>query len=331
MLISRFGMTFAIASTALFVLSVRAQDDPRAVEIKVEQVQDNIYVLYGQGGNIGISIGEDGVFMIDDQFAPLTERILAAIASVTDQPVKVLINTHWHGDHTGGNENFGKQGAIIVAHENVRTLMSAEQFIEAFDQTIPAAPADALPVVTFNDTINFHWNGDDIHVFHVEPAHTDGDAVIHFATDNVIHAGDIYFNGMYPFIDAQHGGSIDGMIAACGRILRIADTDTKIIPGHGLVSGPRELRQFRDMLRTVRDSIQTLIDEGKTKEEIVAAKPTAEFDEKWGTGFLQPDQWVGIVYDSMQNVKEEEPEEEVKEGGESDEGDEGDGGSEPRP
>jgi glyoxylase-like metal-dependent hydrolase (beta-lactamase superfamily II) len=264
-----------------------------------------VYVLFGQGGNIGVSVGEDGVFMIDDQFAPLTGKILEAVAALTDQPVKFLINTHWHGDHTGGNENLGSEGAIIVAHENVRKTMSVEQVLEAFNQTVPPSPPDALPVITFTEQVTFHHNGDEVRVIHVDPAHTDGDSFIHFVEDNVIHAGDLYFNGMYPFIDAAHGGSIDGMIAAASRLLRLCNDDTKIIPGHGPLSGPRELRQFREMLRSVRDAVQKLVDEGKTKEEIIAAKPTAEFDAEWGDGFLQPDQWVGIVYDSMQNKSDE--------------------------
>lgn len=290
-------------SCAALTGAAAAQDAPRDVEIRVAQVRDNIHVLYGQGGNIGISIGKDGVFMIDDQFAPLTGKILEAVATLTDKPVKFLVNTHWHFDHTGGNENFGKEGALIVAHENVRTLMSAEQVIEAFGQTVPAAPPEALPVITFTDSMTFHWNEDEVKVTHVLPAHTDGDSFVHFVNDNVIHAGDLYFNGMYPFIDAEHGGSIDGMIAATSRILRLADDDTRIIPGHGEVSGVRELRTFREMLRTVRDNIQLQIAAGKTKEEIIAAKPTAQFDEAWGGGFLQPDQWVGIVIDSLKNAK----------------------------
>jgi glyoxylase-like metal-dependent hydrolase (beta-lactamase superfamily II) len=252
--------------------------------------------------------------MIDDQFAPLTGKILEAVATLTDKPVQFLVNTHWHFDHTGGNENFGKEGAVIVAHENVRKLMSAEQVMEAFGQTVPPAPPDALPVITFTDSMTFHWNDDEVKVVHVPPAHTDGDSFVHFVNDNVIHAGDLYFNGMYPFIDAEHGGSIDGMIAGTTRILRLADDDTRIIPGHGEVSGVRELRTYREMLRTVRDSIALQIKEGKSREEIIAAKPTAQFDEAWGGGFLQPDQWVGIVFDSMQNVPEEGAEEEANQG-----------------
>jgi len=213
--------------------------------------------------------------------------------------VRFLVNTHWHGDHTGGNENLASGGVIIVAHENVRTQMSKDNFLAAFNANVPASPEAALPVVTFSDAVNFHWNGDDIHVFHVEPAHTDGDAIIHFRRANVFHMGDTYFNGMYPFIDVSTGGSIDGMIAAADRVLKVASDKTRLIPGHGPVATKADLQASRDMLVTVRDRVARLIADGKTGEEIVAAKPTADLDEKWGGGFMKPDVWVGLVYESM--------------------------------
>lgn len=271
----------------------------RDVEIKAEKVSGNVYILYGQGGNIGLSVGEDGAFLIDDQFAPLTVKILQAVEELTDKPVKFLINTHWHSDHTGGNENFGESGAIIVAHENVRKRMSTDQFIAAFNAEVPAAPRAALPVVTFDDSIRFHYNGDQIDVIHVDPAHTDGDSIIFFRGANVLHAGDTFFNGMYPFIDVGTGGSIDGMIAAADTILEKVNAKTRIIPGHGQLCGVEELHGYRDMLVTISERMHKLIDEGKSKDEIIAAKPTADLDEQWGGGFLNADRWVGIVYDGI--------------------------------
>ncbi len=276
-----------------------AQQEMQDVEIRVIEVRTGIYMLAGRGGNIGLSVGDDGAFLIDDQYAPLTEKIVAAIATVTDKPVRFVVNTHWHGDHTGGNESMGRAGALIVAHENVRKRMTVEQFIKAFDSRVPPAPEVALPVITFTDAVTFHWNGDEIRVFHVENAHTDGDAIIHFTDANVIHAGDTFFNNIYPFIDAGTGGTLDGVIQSVEQILSMANPDTKIIPGHGELTDDAGLRKYRDMLVAVRDRMQSLIAQGKSKDEIVAAKPTQDFDAAWGNGFLNPDQWVGIVYDAM--------------------------------
>ena len=282
-----------------FPTASHAQQEMQDVQIETIQVADGIYMLMGRGGNIGLSVGEDGAFIVDDQFAPLTEKIKAAIAEVTNKPVKFVINTHWHGDHTGGNENFGEAGALIVAHENVRKRMSVEQFLEAFDRTFPASPPGALPVITFTQVVTFHWNGETIRVVHVDPAHTDGDAIIHFANTNVVHMGDTYFNGMYPFIDVSTGGSLDGMIAAADRVLAHVNAATKIIPGHGPLSNMAELREYRDMLATAQGRIRTLISQGKTADEVVAAKPTSDLDAEWGGGFMEPDVWVRIVHSGM--------------------------------
>ena len=276
-----------------------AQQNFDDVQIEVIDVAEGLHMLVGQGGNIGVSTGGDGVFVVDDQFAPLTEKILAAIGGISDAPVRFLVNTHWHFDHTGGNENMGDAGAVIVAHENVRTRMSVEGFIEAFGRQTPAAPPGALPVITFTDGLAFHWNGDDIKVVHVENAHTDGDAIIHFTGANALHMGDTYFSGMYPFIDLGSGGSIDGMIAAAETGLARADDETKIIPGHGPLSNKGELSAYRNMLHSVRIAIAEGIQNGMSKEEVVAAKPTSAFDADWGGGFMQPDVWVGILYDSL--------------------------------
>ncbi len=275
-----------------------AQDRP-AVVVAAKHVADNVYMITGQGGNIGLSIGDDGAFLVDDQFGRLTRQILQVVAELTPEPVRFVVNTHWHGDHTGGNENMGKAGAIIVAHENVRRAMSTEHFLAAFNVTTPVSPEAALPVVTFTESITFHFNGDDIRVQHVAPAHTDGDSLVIFRNANVIHMGDTYFNGMYPFIDTSTGGSLAGMIAAADTALALADDTTLFIPGHGPLSGAAELRASRAMLQTVHDRVGKLIEQGSSRDEVIAAAPTRDFDETWGNGFLDPPKWVGIVYDSM--------------------------------
>ena len=289
-----------LAVTAVSVVtSPLAAQSTRDVKIKPVKVADGVYMLTGSGGNIGLSVGDDGVFMIDDQFAPLTEKILAAVSQLSRKPVHFLVNTHWHGDHVGGNENMGKAGAIIIAHDNVRKRMSTDQFMAAFDRSVPASPAGALPVVTFTDAVTFHFNDEELHVFHVTNAHTDGDAIIHFREANVFHMGDTFFNGMYPFIDTGSGGSIDGMIEAADEVLARANRRTKFIPGHGPLGGRKDLRAYRDMLETVSERIHKMVDDGKSRDEVIAAKPTSELDGTWGNGFMKPDRWVGIVYDGI--------------------------------
>ena len=290
---------------ALFFLSgavnLHAVDDDKYkdVVIKTIEVRDGIYMLMGAGGNIGVSVGEDGVFLIDDQFAPLTEKIVAAVAKLSDQSIKFLINTHWHYDHTGGNENLGKQNVLIIAHDNVHKRMSVDTEIKAFGSTIPASPEVALPVITFNDTVTFRLNGEEIHVLHQSHAHTDGDSIVHFKGANVIHTGDVWFNGLYPFIDTSSEGSIDGVIRTVKHILTMADKQTKIIPGHGPLANKKDLQGYLKMLTTVRSRMQKLIDEGKSLDEIIALKPNADYDETLGKAFLKPEQFMRIVHDSL--------------------------------
>jgi cyclase len=276
-----------------------AQQDFSNVEVKATPIRDGLYLLTGRGGNIVASVGDDGVFLVDDQYAPLTERILAALAAITDQPVRFVINTHWHGDHVGGNENLARAGAVIVAHENVRRRMSTEQFMAVFNTTVPASPAGALPVVTFTGGVTLHLNGDDVRVMHVANAHTDGDSLVHFQHVNVLHMGDIYFNGLYPFIDLDSGGGIHGMIAAIERGLELSDDSTVIVPGHGPLSDRAELAAYRDMLAGFRDRIAALKGEGQSLEQVIAARPTAEFDESLGGAFISPERLIGFIYNSL--------------------------------
>ena len=277
-----------------------AQDrDFSQVEIETIPITENIYMLTGEGGNIGVVTGNDGILLIDDQYAPLTEKIKAAVAEISSQPIQFVLNTHWHQDHTGGNENFGNSGVTIVAHDEVYTRMSTEQFVEAFDSTVPASPPAALPKITYSDTLTFHLNEQTIQGFHVKTAHTDGDTVIYFPDVNVIHTGDVYFNGIYPFIDTSSGGSIAGTIEAVDKVLALAEADTKIIPGHGALSNRAELETYRQMLEDVKLKTEQAIASGQSLEEFIASKPTAEYDETWGQGFLSPEDFLTIVYQSL--------------------------------
>ena len=275
------------------------EQDFSKVEVKAEKVAEGVYMLTGAGGNIGLSIGKSGSLVIDDQYAPLSDKILAMIKTLTPDPVRFVVNTHWHGDHTGGNENLAKTGAVVVAHENVRKRMGSEQFISLFNQKVPASPEAALPVVTFAEGVSFHWNGDEVRAYHVAPAHTDGDTVVQFVKADVVHMGDCFFNGMYPFIDTSSGGKVDGVVAAADRVIAGVSDKTRIIPGHGPVASKADLQAYRDTLKAISDRVAKLKAEGKTKEAAVAAKPSAEFDAKWGQGFVKPDVFVGLVFDAL--------------------------------
>ena len=247
------------------------------VEIKTTKITATIYMLEGSGGNIGALVGKDGVILIDDQFAPLTEKIKKALTKLSDKPVRFIINTHFHADHTGGNENFGGEGAIIVAHENSRRRLTTDQFISTFKMEQKAAPYDAIPKVTFTDSVTFHMNGETVQVFHVKKAHTDGDVIIHFKESNVFHTGDVFVRYGLPFIDEPSGGSIDGMIKATDQLLSLMNDESKIIPGHGALSGKKDLVDYKKMLTTVRKRIAEGMEQGKTLKQIIDSDPTKEF------------------------------------------------------
>lgn len=290
-------------STALLAALVApiswAQQDFSQVQIQTTEISDGLYMMVGAGGNLALSVGEDGAFLVDDQYAPLSDKIMAAISEVTDDDVEFLVNTHWHGDHTGGNEAFGNAGAVIVAHDNTRVRMTTEQFMEIFGMSIPPAAAAAVPIVTFDDEMTFHWNGETIRAFHVGTAHTDGDLILHFENADVFHMGDTYFNGMYPFIDVSSNGDINGIIAAGYRVLAMAGPNAQIIPGHGPLATPDDLRDWLQILRITRESMRDLIDEGLSEDEVVAARPTAEFDESHGGGFMNPENYNRLLYQSL--------------------------------
>jgi glyoxylase-like metal-dependent hydrolase (beta-lactamase superfamily II) len=283
----------------LFCFPAQAQYED--VTITTTQVNGPVYMLEGRGGNLGVLIGEDGVFLVDDQYAPLTDKILAAIRALTDKPVRFVINTHWHSDHTGGNEQLGEEGVVTVAHENVRERMSTEQFMKFIEKTIPPSDPEALPLVTFNDRISFHLNGETVTAYHTAHAHTDGDSIIHFPKSDVIHMGDNFFNHRYPFIDLSSGGSAQGMIDAVRSGLELCETNTKVIPGHGPLGNCADLEDYGEMLEDAVSRVQALIDQGKSLEEIIEARPNEDYDEEFGNNWIKPDTFIGFIYNSLQS------------------------------
>ncbi len=276
-----------------------AQQNAEEIEIKTIQVRENIYMLVGDGGNIGVSTGEDGVIMIDSQFAPLFSKIETAIKEITPQPINYLLNTHYHFDHTNGNANIAKAGATIIAHDNVPKQMRIPHTYEVLGSTREAAPIEALPRVTFSDNFRMALNNNYIHAFAMPPAHTDGDVVVHFTKQNVIHTGDLFFNGFYPFIDTGVGGSVEGMIEAIDRILPLINEDTLIIPGHGKLGNEKELMAFQEMLKTVNDRVKTGIEENLSLQEMINANVLADLDDTWGKGFLSSEKFLTIAYNGI--------------------------------
>lgn len=287
-------LVIAVAAVPLLAL---AQQDFSKVEVKTTPLRGGTHLLTGAGGNVVASVGDEGVFIIDDQYAPLTDRIVAALAKLSDKPPRFVVNTHWHGDHSGGNENLGKAGSVIVAHENVRKRMGAGQMLLG-EKVAPAARV-ALPVVTFASDLSLHLNGDDVRVWHVAHAHTDGDALVKFEKANVLHMGDIWFNGLYPFIDAESGGDVDGFLAAIDRGLALCDADTIVVPGHGPVSNREALAAYGAMLKVYRDRIAALKRDGKSLEEVIALKPTGATDEQLGKSFIDPAELITSIYNTL--------------------------------
>ncbi|BAQ64885.1 cyclase [Geminocystis sp. NIES-3709] len=275
-----------------------AQDFDK-VEIKTTPLKNNIYMLQGEGGNIAVSVGKDGILMIDSEYAPLSTKIMAAIEKISDQPIRYLVNTHYHSDHTGGNENFAKAGALIIAHENVPKQMKIAHSFPILSLEMPVAPTDALPKITFDDTINFNVNDHQIHGFRVAPAHTDGDIILHFVNENIVHTGDLFFNGIYPFIDIGVGGSVQGMISGIDKILPLCNDETLIIPGHGPLGNKKELITFQEMLKTVNQRVKDGIAKNMTLDDLIKAKTIDDLQETWGKGFFNSDQFLTITYQGL--------------------------------
>jgi len=287
----------ALLAATLLTGPATAQQDLSKVEIKAQTVAPGLSVLFGAGGNMAVSHGPDGTVLIDDQFAPLTPKIEAAIAALGAAPVKYLINTHWHFDHTGGNENFGKAGALILAHDHVRDRMAVEQ--KTRFGVMPASPAAALPVITYHDGISLHLNGDRVRTMHIKHAHTDGDSVVIWEKANVIHMGDTFFHQVtLPFIDLESGGSAKGLLAGIGKVLMMVDDKAVIIPGHGPVATKADLAAYRDMLASVIAAVEAGKASGKSLSEIQAMKPAARWDTN-PEAFIKGDGFVETVFKSL--------------------------------
>ena len=298
----------ALLFVALFFASINnlsAQD--KAVEFTTFQLSDTVYMLKGRGGNVGISTGEDGLYIIDDQVKPVTAELLQAIRKISNKPIRVVLNTHYHADHVGGNETIGKAGAVVIAHDNIRKRMTTEQVSIFRQETTPPYPKGALPIVTFNDRLSLHMNGETATAYYVASGHTDGDSIIHFPVSNVIHMGDMFFNGRYPYVDLDAGGSMQGLVAAADLALSLADESTRIIPGHGPLGMTEDLKTYRDYLIQAGANVQELIDEGMELQQIIATAPTKEWDEELGKTWITPAQFVTFIYNSLQGINHYTP------------------------
>lgn len=261
-----------------------SQQDWDAVKVTSEKVRDNIYILKGSGGNIGVLTGKDGVVMIDDQFLQLGDKIKDAIAALDEGPIRFTLNTHIHGDHSGSNEYFKQIGSTIVAHDLVRERMIKQP-----------RDKDAWPVVTFPGRLNLHLNGQDVELIHFEPGHTDGDVIIHFKQANVFHMGDLFVRYGYPYIDTSSGGNINGLISNVEKALDLMDEESRIIPGHGEVCGKGEVKKYRDRLANIRDKVASALKDGKKPEDLAGLGITIPFDEEWGKGFIKGKDFVITV------------------------------------
>ncbi|HVR28718.1 MAG TPA: MBL fold metallo-hydrolase [Thermoanaerobaculia bacterium] len=294
-----------VAPAVLALLAVLAaplaaqQQDFSQVRIKTTPVAGKVYMLEGAGGNIGVSAGDDGLLIVDDQFAPLADKIKAALEAIHDGELAFVLNTHWHGDHTGGNPVFGLE-ALIVAHDNVRVRLSTEQTVRG-NKVPPLAP-EGLPVITFGEAMTIHFNGEGIQLIHAPAGHTDGDSLIYFPTSNVLHMGDHFFNGRFPFVDLASGGTVQGMAKNVAMALEAFPADVKIIPGHGALGTRADLESFHRMLEHSLQTVKAGIDAGKSLEELQQAGLDPEYED-WGSGFIPASFWIQTVYESLQQKK----------------------------
>ena len=285
---SRARLVVSLAFSAVAALTVAAglgaQPDFSEVVISTHHVAGTMHYLEGRGGNIGLSIGDEGVVMIDDQFAPLSERIYAAVQGISNGDIRFLINTHVHGDHTGGNANFAAMGVPIIAQDRVRSRLALTR------------PPEALPVMTYSEDVTIHLNGEEVRVLPMPPGHTDGDSIIHFVDSDVIHTGDMFRTVAFPVIDRGNGGTLSGTIDSLGVLAGMAGPDTKILPGHGVISGRADVIEFRDMVITVAGRVEKLVKDGAgSYDEVLAADPTAEYNDKWG----DPNRFLTAVYEEI--------------------------------
>jgi glyoxylase-like metal-dependent hydrolase (beta-lactamase superfamily II) len=295
----RFDLFFLVTLTVgfLFTGTVIGQTDFSKVEIKATKVAGNVHMLEGAGGNIGVSVGDDGILIVDDQFAPLADKIKAALKTLGEGKLKFVLNTHWHGDHTGGNAIFSRE-APVIAHENVRKRLSTEQRNELFKRTTPASPKEALPVITFGHSLSVHFNGEEIRVIHFPQGHTDGDSVIFFTGSNVVHMGDNFFVSRFPFVDLDSGGNVEGLTKNIGDILAKLPANVKIIPGHGPLSTVDDLKLYHRMLIETSDAVRKKISAGKTLDQIKSEGLADEW-KTWGTGFIKTEVWIEIIHRSL--------------------------------
>ena len=281
----------------LFAVSASTQTDFSKVQMKATKVAGNVWMLEGAGGNIGVSVGDDGLLIVDDQFAPLADKIRAALKGIADKKLHFILNTHWHGDHTGGNVVFGPE-ATIIAHDNVRKRLATEQKSTVFNTTTPPSPKEALPVITFDQTLTVHFNGEDIRAIHYPKGHTDGDSVIFFSASNVVHLGDDFFAGRFPFVDLESGGSVEGLVKNIGELITRIPADAKLIPGHGPISTLDDLKSYHRMLQQTTEIVRGKISAGKTLDQIKSEGLPAEW-APWGAGFIKTDRWVETIYKSL--------------------------------
>jgi cyclase len=291
----RFLKTGVCALTALWISTASAQQDFSNVEIKATKVAEHIHMLTGRGGNLGVSIGEDGVLLVDDQYAPLADRILAAISKLGGEKPRFILNTHWHGDHTGGNEFFGESGTII-AHTNVYERLATPQVL--FGRKIDALPPAALPVITFDESLSVHFNGEELRVIHFSHGHTDGDCVVFFIKSNVVHMGDLMFMGMFPFVDLDHGGDVLGLIRSVESVIDQVKPGIKVIPGHGPLSDYAGLASYHQMLVDTTQVVRSAIQAGMSAEEIKKLPAPTKW-KSWGNGFIKTDRWMETIYKSL--------------------------------
>ena len=289
-----------------FILFISSSNFPFAIashlELNTTKLTDNMYVIHGSGGNVILSIGNDGIILVDDQYAPVTEKMKSVIANITNKPIKFVINTHWHPDHVGGNEKLGEAGAIIISHDNVRKRLSNDQFFELINQTIPALSKKGLPIITFSDNMTFYQNNDEIRISYLDNGHTDGDSAVYFTQNNVIHVGDDFSDRAYPFMDLSTGGSIDGLISSLQSIISMIDNDTKVVAGHSGISNQTKVKDYVGMLIEVRSVISNMIKEGKTLGEIIQSRPTSQYDTTYQDySFIKPKDFVTNLYESLKS------------------------------